>query len=115
MKADNQNKVIELLIQDGWQPNGTTYADSYKIITAKSYPLAGAIITTGGKPKYEKNGWTVCVGKRTTTFYKRPEQIEHYPATRANLNGYINFEKWQMDSIPTKDIDKIQIKMRSVV
>ncbi len=115
MKSDNQDKVIELLKQDGWQSAGNTYIDSYKIITAKSYPLAGAIITTGGKPKFEKNGWTACVGKKTTTFYKKPAQIKHYPACRTNLNGYVNFEDWQTDNIPTKEIDRIIAKMRECV
>jgi hypothetical protein len=111
---NSQEQVIELLIQNGWQCNGNTYAESYKIITAKSYPLAGVIITTGGKPKFDKNGWTACVGKRTTTFYKKPNNPERYAPVKTNLKGYYTFQDWNTESIPTKDINRIQINLCEV-
>jgi hypothetical protein len=96
MKADNQNKVIELLTQDGWQPAGTTLP---------SFP------SINPKPRFTKNGWTACVGLVTTTFYKKPQVIERYPGWR----GMINYNNWQTDSIPTKEIERIQAKLKECV
>lgn len=53
--------VEKFLKSKGWQSAGYTHQERYRIITKESYPLPGAEITTGGKPRYKKGQWMVSV------------------------------------------------------
>jgi hypothetical protein len=70
MKSNNQDDIIKYLLDIGWVEDGVSSSNSYKIITQNSYPLAGAIINVGNRPRFKKGDWKVTVGKSTTYFYK---------------------------------------------
>lgn len=93
---ENQTFIIELLQSYGWKDDGTTFSQTYKVITHQSYPLAGGIVTTGGKPRLVSPNGTmkVGVGKNTTYFYV-PEPGKEY-------------WQWQGWSFKTRDREAIQ-------
>jgi hypothetical protein len=93
VRMDNQSVVINELIDNNWEADGNTISKSYKIITQKSYPLSGALITQGGRPRFRKGHWKVTVGKRTTYFYQLDKNKQ--------VNNGHHFST-------TKDIDKIR-------
>ena len=71
--ADNLGKVLDLLHEAGWEPDGETEHKQFKIITQASYPLAGAVIQLGGRLRFHKpnSDRYVTVGKRTVYFYRK--------------------------------------------
>ena len=78
MAKDEANKVIELLKAQDWAEAGYTHQRNYRIITANSYPLAGAEIKSGGHPRFTKGDWRVSVGKRITYFFKPDKSKPYY-------------------------------------
>ena len=73
------DEVIEQLVAAGFAADGHTATETHKIITAQSYPLAGQVITTGGRARFARGSLYCTVGKRTVYFYTRergkdPEQ-----------------------------------------
>ena len=107
-----QDKVIETLKQMGWEPAGNSAVQSYKLITAVSYPLAGAIVTTGGNPKFKKDRWNISVGKRTTTIYRKPDKPE--VVQHVGLRKDYSFRDWETYNIPTKNLSDIIEKIKSL-
>lgn len=97
---DNQTKVIELLTTSGWLPNGYTSERSYKMITTESYPLAGALVHSGGHPRFMKGDWKVSVGKRIVYFYKPDKDTPYH--------------KWIGVNYATKDLRAIEEKILEV-
>jgi hypothetical protein len=71
------NSVITLLQNYNYVPDGHTQSDTFKIITKTSYPLAGDIVTLGGRLRFKRglNNYAT-VGKRVTCFYNRNEKGE---------------------------------------
>ena len=65
----NIDVVIDLLLRNGWEENGRTGLQSFKVITKESYPLAGGIMNLGNRLRFKKGDWKVTVGKQTTFFY----------------------------------------------
>ena len=63
-----ENAIKEIL-EFGFQPDGHTETNSYKIVTANSYPLPGKIVTTGGRQKFKKGNLKITIGKRTVCMY----------------------------------------------
>ena|SRR5689334_19041274 len=70
-KASSIDLAIEILVENGFIPDGHTQAETFKIITAKSYPLAGALITLGGRLRFYNSAHNLkaTVGKRTVCLY----------------------------------------------
>jgi len=81
------------------------------LITTKSYPLAGAEVTTGGKIRFRKGDWKVGVGLITTVIYRRPENPEKV-ATRRGM--VFTFQDWDMFSFKTRDKDQIKAKLKEL-
>lgn len=73
-----QDEIINWLLQNKWTSKGNSQASSYKIITVDSYPLAGAIIHQGNRPRFQKGDWFVTVGKFTTYFYNPEKGKQSY-------------------------------------
>lgn len=67
--VNKQSEIISYLLENGWAEDGKSSSRSYKIITTASYPLPGAIIHQGNRPRFIKGNWKVTVGKFTTYFY----------------------------------------------
>lgn len=94
--VNNQNEIINYLLENNWTEDGKSQASSFKIITQNSYPLAGAIIHQGNRPRFQKNDWYVTVGKLTTYFYKPEKNIKSY--------------QWQSFYFKNNEIDNIKNK-----
>lgn len=115
MAKQHQAELIAFLLANGWQDDGQTYSETYKIITAKSYPLAGALVTTGGKPRFAKNGWKIGVGVNTTVIYRRPDNPETIKgAGKMAGRDILTFRDWEMYNIKTRDIEEIKAKLREL-
>lgn len=71
MKSSSVDKAIEILIENGFIPDGRTQSETFKIITSKSYPLAGALVTLGGRLRFSNSAHNLkaTVGKRTICLY----------------------------------------------
>ena len=63
--------AIEELVHIGFEHDGETWGECYKIITTSSYPLPGAIVNIPPRVRLKLPGtiWKVTVGKITTNFY----------------------------------------------
>jgi hypothetical protein len=72
-KGEKMDEVIKLLLSAGYMADGVTLSESYKVITANSYPLAGSIVTTGGRKRFSlpNTNKRVTVGKRVVCFYEK--------------------------------------------
>lgn len=112
MGVQHQTELIRHLIENGWSAEGFTRSETYKIITKDSYPLAGGIVTTGGKPRFIKDGWWVAVGVRTTVIYKKPDEPETMKgAGRLAGKEIYTFKDWESYNINTKEVDKVKGKL----
>ena len=108
----NQDRVIKMLVRRGFITDGMTRSETYKIVTQSSYPLAGGLVTTGGKPRFKKGKWKVGVGKVTTVIYRRPEKPDTVTGTgRMAGRRVMTFKDWEMYNIPTKEVEKIRAKL----
>jgi len=90
---EKQRFVIELLQAFGWEEDGHSREQHFKVITHQSYPLAGGLMTLGGRPRLKRGAWKVTVGKVTTYFYKP---------------GPGDFYSWEGHRVPTKDFEEVQ-------
>jgi len=100
-KTEEAMEIVERFLKSkGWREIGYTESKTFKIITRKTYPLSGALITTGGKPRYERGKWRVTIGKRNTHFYK-PEKGKDYT-------------EWAGEWARTKDIKRIEEIERNI-
>lgn len=110
-------KVQEMLLADGWEPAGETNSANYRIITKESYPLPGATICSGGKPRFKKNGWICAVGKRTVKFYMPlrnlgGDDIPMYMRPRQG-NFLLPYDFWEWLGEPDpRDLEAVQDCMR---
>lgn len=112
MGIEHQAKLIKFLIDSGWVAEGYTRSETYKIITQNSYPLAGGIVTIGGKPRFIKDGWWVAVGVRTTVIYKKPDKPETMKGTgRLAGRDVYTFKDWETYNINTKEVDEVKGKL----
>jgi len=102
-----RNDVIKFLIDAGWVEAGVTRMESYR-----THSLAyggGSIVTTGNKPRFKKGDWTVTVGMRTTTFFKKPANPESIPGRGPMaMKQVYTFRDWETRNFPTKDINSIK-------
>jgi len=71
MEKTAHQLAIESLVYLGFEDDGETRGDCFKIITRKSYPLPGAIANIPSRVRLKLPGslWKVTVGKITTNFY----------------------------------------------
>jgi len=76
------NHVIEHLLAHGYEEDGKTREDTFKLVTQKSYPLPGAIVTMGGRLRFKNGDKRVTVGKRVVCFY---EIVDGQPANFNNI------------------------------
>jgi hypothetical protein len=98
---DNQAKIIELLKLQEWEEDGQS----------QSLIPGGYIL----KPRFKKGNWKIVVGKMTTTIYLKPDNPETMPgAGRLAGQKVLTFRDWQTTNIPTKDIDAITEKLKSI-
>ena len=114
-KPINQDRVIEMLVRRGFAVDGKTRTETYKIITQQSYPLAGAVITQGGRPRFKKGKWKVTVGKNTTVIYRLPDKPETVTG-RGRMAGrrVLTGRDWDMYHFMTKEVEKIRDKLQSL-
>lgn len=111
----NQDRVIEMLVRRGFAADGETFSQAYKIVTQQSYPLAGGLVTTGGKPRFRKGKWKVGVGKITTTIYRKPDHPETVTGQgRMAGRRLMTFRDWETYNIPTKEVELIRDKLQSL-
>lgn len=76
MKKSNMDNAIEILVSSGFSPNGYTMQETFKIITSRSYPLAGALVKLGGRPRFTHEcGLKATVGERTVCLYDVKNKI----------------------------------------
>lgn len=112
MGRKHQTELIKFLLANGWKDDGQTHSETYRIITAKSYPLAGGQVTTGGKPRFKKQGWKIGVGVNSTVIYKRPDKPETVKGQgRMAGRNVLTFKDWEMYNIRTREIDQIKAKL----
>lgn len=115
MTKFQQIGLIDYLVANGWESDGETFSERYRLITKKSYPLAGAEVTTGGKPRLRKNGWKIGVGARTTVLYRRPENPETITGTdRMAGRRVMTFQDWEMYNFNTREPDQIKAKLKEL-
>ena len=71
-KISGMDSVVNLLIAKGWIACGQTHRESFSIVTKQSYPLPGAVISRGGRLRFElpNTSQRVTVGKRIVCFYE---------------------------------------------
>lgn len=76
-KPSSMDRAIEILVENGFVPDGRTQSETFKIITSRSYPLAGALVTLGGRLRFSHSthNLKVTVGKRTVCFYDVENKI----------------------------------------
>lgn len=99
--------VIDLLLKEGWVENGTTQIFSYR--TASRAYGGGSLVTLGGRIRLQKGDWKVTVGKRTTCFYRKPENPETISgAGRLAGTRVYTFRDWEQTNFHTKDIEGIK-------
>lgn len=89
-----QDFVIDLLKALGWTDAGESRTQTFRLITHESYPLPGAEVTTGGRPRFAKGAWRVTVGKVSTYFY-RPDWSKE-------------FWQWEGRRVKTKDAAEVE-------
>lgn len=111
MAKKDQAELIEYLTANGWEDDGETHSEQYRLITSQSYPLAGAEVTTGCKPRFKKKGWKIGVGVITTVIYRRPENPERVATHRGMV---FTFKDWDMFSFNTKDQGQIKAKLKEL-
>ena len=107
-------EVIKFLLENGWEEDGTTRLQSYRL---SSFAFGGGpIVTLGGRIRLKKGNTKVTVGKRTTCFFKKPENPETVPG-RGRMFGrnLYTFRDWEMTNIPTKDMELIENYVKKVV
>jgi hypothetical protein len=63
-----KKRAVETLKKHGYEPYGST--ESFKIITAKSYPLPGKIVSGRLRMWIPNTSQRVTVGPRTVCFYQ---------------------------------------------
>lgn len=69
---DNMGKILQLLLQYGYEADGSTRQELMRIMTVESFPLPAKNVTFGGRLRFKgKNNHYVTVGKRTTCFYDK--------------------------------------------
>lgn len=87
-------KAIELITRYSWQEAGQSRSEAYKVITVKSYPLAGGIVNLGGRPRFRNGEWMVTVGKQTTYFYKpdRGKDMAYWDSARFRTKDLLGIE-----------------------
>lgn len=79
-------KVIEILTENGWQPDGATKTETVRIPTTEA-PLTcggkggGKLATFGGRQRFRRGLWFCTVGPRTVNFYTRDRQGFHQSQT----------------------------------
>jgi len=97
--VNRQSEIITSLLENGWAEDGKSSYRSFKIITTESYPLAGAVIHQGGRPRFNKGNWKVTVGKFTTYFY--------LPEDGKPSNQWIgnHFNNTNLDGIKSKAVE----------
>ena len=100
-------EVVALLLEDGWTENGVTQQTSFRL---SSFAYGGGpVVNLGGRLRLQKGDWKVTVGKRTTCFYRKPENPETIPgAGRLAGTRVYTFRDWEQTNIPTKDIEGIK-------
>lgn len=108
-------KVLELLLQNGWVEDGTTRLQSFR--TASLAYGGGSIVTLGGRIRLKNGDWSVTVGKRTTCFYRKPENPETVQGRGRMMAGrkVYTFRDWEQHNIPTKNIGDIEAYILSEV
>lgn len=111
MAKKDQAELIGYLVKNGWEDDGQTHSERYRLITKASYPLAGAEVTTGGKPRFRKGDWKIGVGSNTTVIYRKPENPERVATHRGKV---FTFQDWDMYSFNTRDQDQIKAKLEVI-
>ena len=100
-------EVIKFLLENGWEEDGTTRLQSFR-----THSLAfggGPVVTLGGRIRLKKGDNKVTVGKRTTCFFRKPDNPETVPGQgRMAGRTMYTFRDWPMTNIPTKDIETIK-------
>jgi len=115
MAGQHQAEIISYLRVSGWEEDGETYSQTYKLITAKSYPLAGALVTTGGKPRFKKADWKIGVGPNTTIIYRKPPNPETIKgAGRMAGRDLLTFKDWESYTFKTRDVEAIREKLEQI-
>ena len=115
MAKKDQVELIEYLVANGWEDDGQTHSERYRIITKASYPLAGAEVTTGGKPRFRKGDWKIGVGANTTVIYRRPKNPETITGVgRIAGRRVLTFRDWDMFSFNTKNQNSIKVKLKEL-
>ena len=107
-------EVLELLLQNGWVEDGTTRLQSFR--TASPAYGGGSVVTLGGRIRLKREDWSVTVGKRTTCFYRKPENPETLQG-RGRMAGrkVYTFRDWEQNNMPTKNIEDIKAFILSLV
>lgn len=85
--------VIDTLQSLGWEFDGYTMVNQFRISTANAPVyggIGGKLVTTGGRLRLKRGNYRVTIGKKSTCFYARKD----HPDGR-------------MVTIPTKDLIKI--------
>ncbi len=100
-------EVIKLLLENGWEEDGTTMAQSFR---THSFAFGGGpIARVGGRIRLKKGDNKVTVGKRTTCFFRKPENPKTVPGQgRMAGRTMYTFNDWPMTNISTKDIEQIK-------
>lgn len=112
MAKKDQAELINYLVANNWVEDGQTYSERYRLITAKSYPLAGAEVTTGGKPRFKKGNWKIGVGPNTTVIYRKPGNPETIAGVgRMAGRRILTFHDWEMYNFKTRDLAQIEAKL----
>lgn len=105
--------VIDLLSKDGWSEDGATENTSFRL-SSLAYG-GGPVVKLGGRVRLKKNGWKVTVGKRTTCFYRKPENPETIPGTgRLAGRRVCTFKDWEQTNIPTKNVEAIRVFLADI-
>lgn len=94
------DEAVRAVTAAGYVPDGTTASTFGKVITAASYPLAGKLVTMGGRMRFRLPGTEerVTIGPRTTCFYTVKPAHRSYGQARA-AGGFKNVRTGELEEI----------------
>ena len=93
-RTANQQRAIQILLQNGWQEAGQTRSETVRVPTSRAPVfggIGGELRTFGGRPRFEKGHRRATVGQRTVCFYEYKDKAAHNHQT-----------------VPTKDLARIE-------
>lgn len=117
MKAkDKVANIINILLEKGFELDGTSQGEAYKLITKNSYPLPGALVEPAIRQRLKKSGteYKVTVGKVTTNFYRAGKYIDKMQFM-GKIHWHIKYGAFEFTNFKTKDEEGIKNFVETVI